>query len=86
MSASLAGVIHKLGRAEAHIHNLEQQLSVFSKSEPYSAKVMEDVDSSGKRVGRLMAMRNKGVPDPDAIPWVLLAGEAATNCDPRWTT
>jgi hypothetical protein len=76
MSASLFGVERKLQRAITHIHNLEQQIRSFRDLQPYSVRVQEDLDAlTGQPVGRLIAVKNAHVADPD-VGLVLLAGEA----------
>ena len=76
MSNALSGVDEKLKRARSHIDQLDQQLSAYRKSNPYSVRVHPDVDAAtGQPVGRLIAVRNLGVPDPDPST-ALLAGEA----------
>jgi hypothetical protein len=70
----LSGIDKKLERSQAHIYNLEQQVSSFRKREPYTLRVREDIQD-GERVGRVIAIKNGQIDDPDSA-LVLLAGEA----------
>jgi hypothetical protein len=75
MHADLSGVENKLERAVTHINNLREQIASFRNSEPYSVRKQEDSDK-GRRVCRLVAVKNPNVGPPD-VGMVLLAGEAA---------
>src|SRR5713226_5795182 len=75
MTAALFGIDKKLERAVAHINNLQRQITVFRNQTPYTARVQVDTDYRGQRVGRLVAVKNFRVGDPD-ISMILLAGEA----------
>jgi hypothetical protein len=71
--AAFDGVDAKLRRAHDHLLTLFDLQDRYRMTEPFSVAVIRE-DEDGRTVGRLKAVRNLGVPDPD-VSIVLLAGE-----------
>lgn len=73
MTASLAGVDKKIQRAMFQVNQLDRQLAAFTNHEPFTVRVDKEPVEGGY-VGRLVALQNPSVGEPD-VSLVLLAGE-----------
>ena len=54
----------KIARSHTHIHSLQREINAFAALKPYTVRVQEDVQD-GARVGRLVAVKNQNVQNPD---------------------
>jgi hypothetical protein len=73
MRPTLAGIEAKIDRAIASVNQLDREISLFTKRAPFTVRVDKEATNGG-HVGRLVALKNPAVGEPDTS-LVLLAGE-----------